>query len=285
MGLRDFFTPWQPPPPIETVELADGQKIARPIPNWTRKDEKKLQRNRRPIPDYPIPDFKIDHDGNERRVNPDTYVPPMNQEGHGSGGGSMHGSRPRAPSMPFNQPHFQHHGPQSPWLQAGAAMPPPPVQHSQGLSMQAQHGSRPHGGISRHDFADQVPNHSPQPHHNQGHYQSSHPVAPVPMGGKFKEGEPLPTGVFDPFATQGEPKPKGHYGMFQHFTGLSKLDVGDRDLGDPAAIRSMMSERVRLEARQRGQGGHGGRMDARASTYDPRFRDDGRSRRGRGAGK
>jgi hypothetical protein len=94
---------------------------------------------------------------------------------------------------------------------------------------------------------------------------------PAPRPGKIREGDPLPTGMFDPLKSSSAAVPKGHHGLREHKPGMTNLHVGKGTSAEnPAGKWEFLDELMRTDRDGGGSKRNGGGRSKR----------DGESKRG-----
>jgi hypothetical protein len=94
---------------------------------------------------------------------------------------------------------------------------------------------------------------------------------PAPRPGKIREGDPLPTGIFDPLESSSAAVPKGHHGLREHKPGMTNLHVGKGTSAEnPAGKWEFLDELMRTDrngGESKRNGGRRSKRDGGASRY------------------
>jgi hypothetical protein len=98
----------------------------------------------------------------------------------------------------------------------------------------------------------------------RGHQSLPPPARP----GKVREGDPLPTDIFDPLATQAARLPRGHHGLREHLPGMTKMDIGSGTAADNPQANWKLMDDIQKIANQGGGDGGRGRRSGRRSGRD-----------------
>jgi hypothetical protein len=86
-----------------------------------------------------------------------------------------------------------------------------------------------------------------------------HASLPAPRPGKVREGDPLPTGMFDPLKSSSAAVPKGHHGLREHKPGMTNLHVGKGTSAEnPAGKWEFLDELMRTDRNGGGSKRDGG---------------------------
>jgi hypothetical protein len=99
-----------------------------------------------------------------------------------------------------------------------------------------------------------------------------HASLPAPRPGKIREGDPLPTGMFDPLKSSSAAVPKGHHGLREHKPGMTNLHVSKGTSAEnPAGKWEFLDELMRTDRNgggsKRDGGGRSKREGGGASRY------------------